>query len=309
MSEELTADDITPETEIVYQAPDKRFQTEQDYYDPVRGTVVEVQTRTIHSGPDSSWEKTVVVLEDADGETVETNIKNLVGETDYRVNIVPDVDDEDDDEDESEQEVAADGGEDVTAHVDDETIEDAIERHDDLDHPDALTIDEVRDLLADVQQSVEGYWPEHMDAIEDGALELVEDTGDVIVLADHTGHFWSEEVNALDVDDEHGIVYSTLVSVQHAIAADLTDHSWAASTPVVVRKPDGDGGQRYVEAVVNSLINEGLSPGQAWAVYGVHVAGHSRNAWSSMCGYSDHSAVSEPLRKVNEKTPYIALLD
>lgn len=209
-------------------------------------------------------------------------------------------------DDEDEPEIVADGGEDVTNHVDDEEIEDAIDRHDDPDHPDALTVEEVRDLLAEIQLSFEEFWNEHMDTLEDGGLEVVEDTGDVVVFADHTGHGWNEELKAIDAD---GVSRSVIMSVHHAVADRLTDYSWSTSDPIVVRKPNGDGGQRYVEAVVNSLTNEGLSPGQAWAVYGVHVAGHSRNGWASMCGYSDHSAVSEPLRKANEKAPHIALLD
>jgi len=56
-----------------------------------------------------------------------------------------------------------------------------------------------------------------------------------------------------------------------------------------------------VEEIINDLLRQGLSPGQAWAYYGVEVRGHSRNEWSKKCGYSDHSAVSEPLRKAKEK--------
>lgn len=55
------------------------------------------------------------------------------------------------------------------------------------------------------------------------------------------------------------------------------------------------------EDVVNALIRSGLSPGQAWAYHGVKILCHSRNGWSKECGYSDHSAVSEPLRKAESK--------
>lgn len=56
-----------------------------------------------------------------------------------------------------------------------------------------------------------------------------------------------------------------------------------------------------VEACVNSLIRAGLSPGQAWSYYGVKILRNSRNGWAKECGYNDHSAVSEPLRKAEEK--------
>lgn len=114
----LTADKITTGTEIVYQAPDRAFQTERDYYEPVRGTVVDVEDRTIHSGPDSSWEKTVVILETEEGEREVTNIENLIGETDYRVGVIPT---DNTDEDGAEKEVVADGGSE-TVENDDEPL-------------------------------------------------------------------------------------------------------------------------------------------------------------------------------------------
>lgn len=212
-----------------------------------------------------------------------------------------------DDEDGTEAEVACDGGEDVTEHIRDEEIESAIARHDDTDHPEVTTLEEARNLLAEIQFSFERYWMEFMDLVEDGDLEVVEDTGDVLVLADHTGHGWGDELSELDADR---VTASVLESTHHAAANRLVSYSWSTSDPFVIRKPDGvQNGQRYVEAVMNFLISEGLSPGQAWSVYGVHVAGHSRNAWAVMCGYSDHSAVSEPLRKAKEKAPHLALTD
>jgi hypothetical protein len=57
------------------------------------------------------------------------------------------------------------------------------------------------------------------------------------------------------------------------------------------------------EEVINPLLRAGLSPGQAWAYYGVEIKDHSRNEWAKRCGYSDHSAVSEPLRKAKGKLP------
>lgn len=57
------------------------------------------------------------------------------------------------------------------------------------------------------------------------------------------------------------------------------------------------------DAAINSLLRAGLSPGQAWAYYGVEILGHSRNAWAAECGYSDHSVVSEAVRKAKSKLP------
>lgn len=213
---------------------------------------------------------------------------------------------DDEDEDEDEPEIACDGGEDDSSHIADDEILDAIDQHDDPDHPDGLDVPEVRTYLARIQRDIEGYWSEHMDAVEDGAVEVVADDGTVVVLADHTGHGWGEEFDALDIDDD--IAKRVIKSIHHTAARRHTDYSWSTSDPLVVRKPDGaDNGQRYVEAVINGFMREGLSPGQAWSVYGVHVAGHSRNAWASMCGYSDHSAISEPLRKAEEKAGHLGV--
>lgn len=51
------------------------------------------------------------------------------------------------------------------------------------------------------------------------------------------------------------------------------------------------------DEVINTLLQNGLSPGQAWAFYGVEILGNSRNKWAKKCGYSDHSAISEAVRK------------
>lgn len=70
-----------------------------------------------------------------------------------------------------------------------------------------------------------------------------------------------------------------------------------------VAKSDGiEDGQQYAEAVINGLLRRGLSPGQAWAYYGVEIRGNSRNSWATRCGYSDHSAVSEAVRKAKQSS-------
>lgn len=55
------------------------------------------------------------------------------------------------------------------------------------------------------------------------------------------------------------------------------------------------------DEVINTLLRRGLSPGQAWAYYGVEILNNSRNQWAEECGYSDHSAVSEAVRKAKSK--------
>lgn len=192
--------------------------------------------------------------------------------------------------------------EDDSSHVGDDEILDAIERHDDPEDPGALDVPEVRTHLARIQRDLEAYWSEHMDAVEDGHVEVVADDGDVVVLADHTGHGWGEEFDALDI--EGVVAHRVIKTIHHTVARRHTDYSWSTAAPMVVQKPEGARtGERYVQAVINSLMRRGLSPGQAWAYYGVEIRGHSRNSWAKMCGYSDHSAVSEPLRKAKSKLP------
>ena len=199
-------------------------------------------------------------------------------------------------------ELVADGGSDASQHFEDNEIADVIDKNDSRDNH--LTIDEVRDMLAEVQRSFERYWVEHMDSIEDGHLEVVAETEHIVVFADHGGHGWNEELNALDLDRDGGdaLVRSTLVGTHHRAASRLSDYSWSTADPFVVAKPNGvREGQLFVETIINSLLQRGLSPGQAWAYYGVEIRGNSRNSWSKRCGYNDHSAVSEPLRKAKSK--------
>lgn len=197
------------------------------------------------------------------------------------------------------QAVVTDGGVDKTDYVDDEEIETAIEQN-----ASEASVDEVRDILASVQRSFEAVWDMHMDTVEEGNLEVVHAGRDLVVFADHTGSMWNEEFKAGELEDveidtgtEHAVV-----QLHHTVAKKHTDYSWSTADPFVVRKPESfDAGLRFVEAMMNNNIRKGLSPGQSWAVWGVHIRGNSRNMWASRCGYSDHSAVSEPLRKVEEK--------
>lgn len=204
-----------------------------------------------------------------------------------------------------------DGGQDINEHVDEETIEEAIDRHDDPDHPDALTVYEVRDILSFEQRAVEEWWSELMDNIEDGYTDVVADTGELLILATGEHQMYGEElVDYYCGEDPPEQVYSVLSYIHHEVARSHSDYNWSTTNPFVVRKPaDAQMGQRYVEALVNGLQKKGLTPAQSWAVYGVHAAGYSRNAWASMCGHGDHSAVSQALRKVNKETPHIPLAD
>ncbi|WP_139327077.1 hypothetical protein [Natronorubrum daqingense] len=209
------------------------------------------------------------------------------------------------DDSNGEKDIVTDGGEDITAHVDDETIESAINSNDGPDHPDAWTVDEIRDLLAWVQQCAEEAWDVYMDQIEDASAEVVYEDGSTVVLS--TGDFNSvaEELEFYDGDLEVGdIAMSIVTEIHHELARERCDYSWSVSYPFVARKPDGvDDGQDYVEAIVNGLQRRGLTPGQAWAYYGVEIRGNSQNRWGNRKGDHDHKNVSDALEKAKQKLP------
>jgi len=186
-----------------------------------------------------------------------------------------------DDDEEDETEIVADGGEDTTDDVRDSEITKSIEKHDDTDHPEAATVEEVRDVLARINDDVLDWWSEHQDAIDDGALEIVHEDRDSIVLADHSGHFWSEQFDGLDIDDEP---LRTIVSaVHHKRARARCDYSWSAVDPVVVRKTaDFRAGEQQVLREVARRTTELGSVARAVDTLATETHGWSKGNWASL---------------------------
>ena len=221
-----------------------------------------------------------------------------------------DSDSGDETDDDGGSESIPDGGEIVTAHatdyVDDAIIEDALAQHGDPDHPEALTVDDVRELLAHVQHNVEAVWGEWLDSIERTDTFVVAQDDDVVVLDTGERDAVCRALEAYDgpvtVDDTAERVVS---SVHHRVAEQIDrEYSWGVTYPLVVRLPaDGEAGQRFVEAAVNGLQRRGLAPGQAWAYYGVAIRGESRNAWGARKGDADHKNVSDALDKATQTLP------
>lgn len=187
-------------------------------------------------------------------------------------------------------------------NIHDRTIKTAIEQHDDPEHPDSPTVADVRDALSWLQASMEEVWRDWLSNIENGETHVVYEDSDVVVFA--TGE---HDIPRRDLRDYYDGDISErtpdiVSAVHHVVARERCDYDWASEYPLVVWKTDGvEDGQRYTEAVMNSLLRRDLSPGQAWAYYGVEIRGNSRNAWSTRCGYTDHSAVSEAVRKAKAK--------
>lgn len=266
---------------------------------------VDLETHEIVSDNESKHSGGSVTI---NGDTATIVIEES-GDTKHEITVSVDGDgfetDEDGDEDD-DQEVAADGGEDVTAHVDDATIEDAISQHDDPEHEDALTVDDVRDLLAHIQHDAEAVWSEWMDNIERNDSNVVAQDGEVLVLdtGEHDTVCRAMETydGPVTVDD----IAERVVSTVHHRAAEQVDrdYNWGVTYPRVVRLPaDGEAGQQLVEAIINGLQARGLTPGQAWAYYGVEIRGESRNSWGQRKGDADHKNVSDALEKAKGKLP------
>jgi len=265
------------------------------------GVVKEIVEETKNL-PGSTIEQTFVILTNGEDE-YRIAIGNLTKE-EGRVEVVEFRAANNEDDDEDDQEIVADGGEDVTDHVEDETIEDAIDHHDDPDHPDATTVEEARDALAWVQRSLEEHWSDWLTSVENNESTVVYEDREVIVFATGQDNVPRRDLREHYDGDLSERTPDVVSAIHHELARERCDYDWGYEYPLVVRKTDGiEDGQQYVESIVNSLMRRDLSPGQAWAYYGVEIRGHSRNQWAARCGYSDHSAVSEPLRKAHEKLP------
>jgi len=192
-----------------------------------------------------------------------------------------------------------------TTYITDAQIEQAIASQDGpLDHPRTASVDEVREALEWVQRGVLEDWSGWCHGIENGEHEVIAETDAVIVFAtgetcvptrDLTQHY----------DGELGERVPDIVNaLHHDVARGLSDYDWGYVYPLVVAKPDSfDAGQQYVEAVVNGLQARGLSPGQAWAYYGVEIRGNSMKRWGARKGDYDHKNVSDALTKAREKLP------
>lgn len=168
--------------------------------------------------------------------------------------------------------------------VTDAEIEAAIERNDDPDHPDAYSVDEVRDVLEAINADILDYWSEHQDAIDDGAYELVHEDEEVIVLAEG-GHFWGTQFNAMDIGDEDGILQSIIKSLQHTAARNHCDYSWAAADPVVVAKPDEfRAGEQHVLREIARRTEEFGSVARAVDTLATDVHSWNKGDWARESG-------------------------
>lgn len=166
----------------------------------------------------------------------------------------------------------------------DAEIESAIERHDDTDHPDAYTVEEVRETLDAINEDILRIWDLHEDAIDDGAYEVVHEDKDVIVLAEG-GHFWNEQFDAMEIGDEHGILHSIIVNLHHVAARNNCEYNWSVSTPVVVEKTDDFGaGEHHTLREIARRTDEFGSVARAVDTIATETHGIQKSAWANLTG-------------------------
>jgi len=153
-------------------------------------------------------------------------------------------------------------------HITDDVVEAAISQHDDPDHEDALTVDAARAILDDIQQSIEDSYSEWLDMVDEEAVEIVHEDMETIVLADHSGHAWREELDAAGVEDD---VHRTVIKgAHHKAASELAVHSWSASDPFVLAKSaTWQTAEQHVRRTIAKLARESGSAARGvdrWAV-------------------------------------------
>jgi len=165
-------------------------------------------------------------------------------------------------------------------------IEEAIERHDDVDHPDANTVEDVVDALDAINADIINHLDLHEDAIDDGAHEIVHEDKDVVVLAD-SGHFWNEQFDAMDgFDDE--ILQTIVINLHHVAARNACEHSWSVSDPVVIDKPAvfAQGEQHALREIARRTDELG-SVARAVDTLATENHGLKQSVWANLTGRNE----------------------
>ena len=195
----------------------------------------------------------------------------------------------------------ADGGRPTFTQFRDSDIQAAIKKHASETDESSLTLwtGEVAEALADLQTSLETCWSEHLDAIDDDHMSVVFEDSEVLVLADHSGHGWNEELSAMEARDT---ARGAMVKSTHYKAAEhLCDYSWVASDPFVMAKPEGWRlGETHLERRVGQIASTAdVSEAAAMDYWSVEIKGRSQSEWARMVGKSQQ-AVSENIAKARE---------
>lgn len=258
---------------------------------------VDLETATVENVPSSRHNADVTVEGDTMTVTFEwvESTPRMSDRTpdrkEYAVEIAIDwgedaADDTEETDTDADAELVADGGEEVMVAAD-STIQDALEAHEDTEHPDAYSVDDIRKALGAINSDIVDHWDQYNDEIDDGAYEIIHEDRKKIVLADHTGHFWNEQLEVTpEVDpDEYGILQKVILTVHHNLAQDIVTYSWSTAAPVVIYKRDRwEQGELHALCEIARRTKETGSVARAVDQYATKVHGWSKSQWAEQTG-------------------------
>jgi hypothetical protein len=168
-----------------------------------------------------------------------------------------------------------------------DAIQTAIEQHDGTDHPESYTTQDVKSILDAINTDILEHWELYQDTIDERDYSVVHEDRDVMVLADHTGHFWNEQLEATETveTDQNGILRRIIVQVHNAIARSYTDVSWSVSDPVVIEKtPSFQAGEVQILREIARRTEQEGSVARAVDQFATGVHGYSKSTWASLTG-------------------------
>ncbi|MES3518502.1 MAG: hypothetical protein PPP58_12655 [Natronomonas sp.] len=181
--------------------------------------------------------------------------------------------------------------------LDSEDLRTIVEHYDDPDHPEALSVSEVFDRLAAVQTTIDGDWSAWLDLIEDRQLVVVSHDS-LVVLTDRSRRRWPDLLEEVGIEDE---VARTIVRVAHHYAGRRqTDREFDDEDAIVFKLPE-DQTRHFADAVVESLISEGLTTEEAEVHYGLDIRGRDRDRIRQRHGYDDPMELVDVAQRAREK--------
>lgn len=168
-------------------------------------------------------------------------------------------------------------------------IEDAIAQHDDPDHKDANTVDDVVAALNAINADIIDHLDLHEDPIDDSAHEVVHEDSEMIVLADLSGHFWNEQFKSMG-GFEDDILQTLVISLHHTAARNVCDYNWSVSYPIVITKPDDtQQGEQHVLREIARRTDELGSVARAVDTLAVETHDIQQSTWANLTGREDSS--------------------
>lgn len=195
-----------------------------------------------------------------------------------------------------------DGSEDIIRQIiDDKTIKNAIENSGADEGPTSLTVNDTREYLTAINDSLVWNWAMHLDTVEQGNAEIVHEDACVAVLTDPTDYGWDMEIGGLDLAGrDERTVSRPLKRIHHEVARKRTHHvdaSWSTGDSLVLVKPrDWRAGELHVLRRIAQLArkHDGRLP-HGVDLYAITVHDLGQREWSEETGRS-HSAAGNNVR-------------